>query len=428
MAKYKCGDLIPMAAGGNAKIIAELGEGGQGTVYKVEYQEHEYALKWYKKGGIRKKDQFYDNIKNNIDNPAQSKAFLWPLYLTEKYDDSFGYLMELRPKEYHDFSDFLLAKVHFKTIDACLNAALNIVDGFLDLHARGYSYQDLNDGNFFINPNNGDVLICDNDNVSENGESQGIAGKMRYMAPEIVRGECKPDLLTDRFSMAIVLFMIMFNDHPLDGKMTMVPCMTASKEKEVYGTDPVFIFDDQDRRNCPVAGVNVNALMIWPYYPEYIKNTFKKAFSHAAMCNPDRPDRITERQWKKLLLQAKSDVFVCKCGEEHFYNHNSGCCPGCKKKYENTIKLCGYYDVLCYPGKYVYEFQLNGDKEDYKKPIGQVFSHPKEKSILVLKNISDEKWIATIPDGRKVDVNPGTSVPIKAGLQLRILGNDINVK
>ena len=30
----------------------------------------------------------------------------------------------------------------------------------------GYSYQDLNDGNFFINPQSGDVLICDNDNVA----------------------------------------------------------------------------------------------------------------------------------------------------------------------------------------------------------------------------------------------------------------------
>lgn len=37
------------------------------------------------------------------------------------------------------------------------------------LHRHGYSYQDLNDGNFFINPESGDVLICDNDNVMPQG-------------------------------------------------------------------------------------------------------------------------------------------------------------------------------------------------------------------------------------------------------------------
>jgi DNA-binding helix-hairpin-helix protein with protein kinase domain len=40
-----------------------------------------------------------------------------------------------------------------------VNAALNITAGFRALHNKGYSYQDLNDGNFFINPQNGNVLI-----------------------------------------------------------------------------------------------------------------------------------------------------------------------------------------------------------------------------------------------------------------------------
>ena len=53
--------------------------------------------------------------------------------------------MELRPGEYQDFSRFLLAKVHFSSIDAVIHAALCIVSGFRALHNRGYSYQDLNE-------------------------------------------------------------------------------------------------------------------------------------------------------------------------------------------------------------------------------------------------------------------------------------------
>ena len=80
--------------------------------------------------------------------------------------------MELRPPEYKDFSLFLLAKVHFANIEALINTALCITNGFRELHNRGYSYQDLNDGNFFVNPKTGDVLICDNDNVAPYGTTK----------------------------------------------------------------------------------------------------------------------------------------------------------------------------------------------------------------------------------------------------------------
>lgn len=32
-------------------------------------------------------------------------------------------------------------------------------------------------------------MICDNDNVAPYGENLGIAGKCRYMAPEVVIGK-----------------------------------------------------------------------------------------------------------------------------------------------------------------------------------------------------------------------------------------------
>ncbi len=64
------------------------------------------------------------------------------------------------------------------------------------------------------------MLICDNDNVSEYGDNSGIAGKCRYMAPEVVRHEAKPSIHTDRFSLAVVLYKMLFVEHPLEGKRT----------------------------------------------------------------------------------------------------------------------------------------------------------------------------------------------------------------
>lgn len=210
--------------------------------------------------------------------------------------------MDLRPPEYKDFAKFLRAKESFASITAMVNAALHITAGFRAFHKKGYSYRDLNDGNFFINPKNGDVLICDNDNVSEYGKNSGIAGKARYMAPEIVVGKTKPGIHTDRFSLSIVLFLLWTNSHPLEGKNGYPVCMDAAHEKKIYGTNPVFIFDPSDDSNQPVQGLNKGAIKDWPLLPEYLRQEFIKAFSKEVLLdNPE--ERIIEQEWLRLFIR-----------------------------------------------------------------------------------------------------------------------------
>ena len=152
MKEFAKGQRIKVVSGGELEVIQKLGQGGQGVVYKVKYNGKELALKWYFENKLNDPDRFYRNIQNNIKKGAPTSAFLWPLEITEYFEGSFGYLMELRPPEYKDFSLFLLAKAKFCSINAVVNAALCITNGFRGLHNSGFSYQDLNDGNFFVNP------------------------------------------------------------------------------------------------------------------------------------------------------------------------------------------------------------------------------------------------------------------------------------
>ena len=179
MAELNKQSVVSLVSGKNATIIKEIGRGGQGIVYLVEIDGEQKALKWYLNAPD---DKFYRNLEHNIISGAPSDAFLWPEDLTEKQQGSYGYIMRLRPKNYYEFGNFLLAKVSFKSFSAMLSAAMKICNGFMMLHRFGYSYQDLNDGNFFIDPNSGDVLICDNDNVMPQGEKSGIMGKARYLS------------------------------------------------------------------------------------------------------------------------------------------------------------------------------------------------------------------------------------------------------
>jgi len=74
----------------------KLGEGGQGAVYRVDYDGNAKALKWYSGKKFKNPDKFYANLENNIKRGKPTKAFLWPEDLTEYDGGAFGYIMDLR--------------------------------------------------------------------------------------------------------------------------------------------------------------------------------------------------------------------------------------------------------------------------------------------------------------------------------------------
>ncbi len=421
MKEFQKGQRIKTVSGGELEVIQKLGEGGQGVVYKVNYNGKPLALKWYFGNKLNNADKFYRNIQNNIKQGTPTGAFLWPLEITEYFEGSFGYLMELRPPEYKDFSLFLLAKVHFANIEALINTALCITNGFRELHNRGYSYQDLNDGNFFVNPKTGDVLICDNDNVAPYGENLGIAGKCRYMAPEVVMGQKRPDSHTDRFSLAVVLYMLLFLNHPLEGKRTMCPCLTEELERKFYGSDPVFVWDPANDANCPVRGVHTNEIKLWPLYPAFVRKTFEKAFSHEVMVGNDTTHRVIEKEWQEVFTTLRDLTIKCSCGSETFIDpsQQSCRCINCGKSIERPpiLKVKKYHAALA-PGKKLYACHVQYDSDDFKEAKGEVISSRNNPSLLGLRNDSNNTWEAILPNGSSKGYPNGQVIKLGKGIKI----------
>ena len=407
-----------------SKDKVELGKGGQGIVYKVEYDGKPMALKWYFKNKMKNPRKFYDNIENNIKIGRPTDTFLWPVDLTEWVDDTFGYVMPLRPSEYSDFSKYLLAKINFKSDTALINAALNIVDGFMRLHFAGFNYQDLNDGNFFVNFDNGDVLICDNDNVMGQGFYSGIAGKCRYMAPEIVRGEKLPDKLTDRFSLSVVLFMLLFANHPLEGRLTVKndDITTDADEKRFYGIDPVFIFDPKDTRNAPNKLTSANAIKLWGLVPEYIRNLFIEAFEHDRLHG--KKPQLLESTWLKAFVRWRSEIVQCGCGIENYTEPTGGFVCSCGKKRRIPVRMkFAKEEIPLYPGVALYACQTIADSDDFRTKTAEVITNPKDPKILGIKNLSDVAWTVTAADGSTTPKGKGEVVRIFDGVKISFRSN-----
>lgn len=428
MKEFQKGQRIRTVSGGELEVVQKLGEGGQGIVYKVNYGGKQLALKWYFANKLRDADKFYRNIQNNIKQGAPTRAFLWPLEITEYYDGSFGYLMELRPSEYKDFSSFLLAKARFSSIEALINAALCITNGFRELHNRGYSYQDLNDGNFFVNPQNGDVLICDNDNVAPYGENLGIAGKCRYMAPEVVMGRKRPDNHTDRFSLAVVLYLLLFINHPLEGRKTMCPCLTEELERKFYGSEPVFVWDPTNDSNRPVRGVHTNEIKLWPVYPEFVRKTFEKAFSHEVMVGNDTTHRVIEKEWQEVFTALRDVTIKCSCGGETFIDPSlqTCSCVNCGKQLERPLMLkVKKYNVALVAGAKLYACHTLYDSDNFKELKGEVVSSRTNPALLGLKNTSGSTWQAILPNGTSKDYPDGQVMKIGRGMKINFGHNNM---
>lgn len=421
MREFQKGQKIKTVSGMELEIIEKLGEGGQGIVYRVDYNGKQYALKWYFANKLQDPDKFYRNIQNNIKQGTPTDAFLWPKEITEYYEGSFGYLMDVRPSEYKDFSLFLLAKVRFASIDAILNAALCITGGFRALHNRGFSYQDLNDGNFFVNPKTGDVLICDNDNVAPYGENLGIAGKCRYMAPEVVLGKKRPDIHTDRFSLAVILYLLLFLNHPLEGKNTMCPCLTEEKERQFYGSEPIFVFDPQDDRNRPVRGVHTNEIRFWPAYPEFIHKAFEEVFGFESLVGKDTEHRIQEKKWQELFTILRDQTITCNCGGETFLdveNANSTCINCGRPIARPALLKVKKFKVALYPGNQLYACHVIGDSEDYRTKMGEVITSKSDPGITGIRNLSDLPWNAILPNGAQKIYTKDSVIKVMRGLKI----------
>ena len=402
------------------RIIELLGEGGQGEVYLVNDGVNDYAFKYY--FNIPSND-FKFNLKNNIKKGSPSNRFLWPKEYIEFDDNSCGYLMDVRAKKYISFVSYLNGVTKFKNQQVLINWCLELCLAFKKLHEMGYSYQDLNDGSFFLDPNTGDLLICDNDNVTADKKNLGVLGKMRYMAPEIVMGKNMPDTHSDRFSLAVILFLTLCLGNPFEGEvLKKYDIVDESSEEEMFGINPIFIMHKENKSNRPIRGYHTAVIKRWPYLPLYIKEAFHRTFVDGIY---DRENgRVTEIEWLRLLTKYRDELLTCSCGKMFIYGFDEDSinlsCPYCNNKTKTFCYIqIGKHKVALEPGKRIYQYHIDKYSSEYNNVVGQVIVNKNNPSLWGIKfKLANDIEIKD-KDGVLKNINGNGVVPIVNNLKIK---------
>ena len=422
-------DLGPL---GRARVTSLLGQGGQGYVFEVRRDSGEpLALKWYKPESATA--QQYDEMQQLVEIGSPHQRFLWPLSMARvATEPSFGYVMHLRHPRFLELSYLLLnADRDGNPLDVSFSSIIELCRqlsySFLRLHARGLCYRDISFGNVFFDPSNGDVLICDNDNVGIDNGTGRVLGTPYFMAPEVVRDttyRTLPNTDTDRHSLAVLLFYSLFLGHPLEGARTDAGMRDAHWLMTHFGTDPLFCMHPARTENRPAQIVQ----QYWNIYPQFLRDLFTQAFVDGI----DQPGaRVTEGQWIKAMDRLRDGMLTCPtCGTTNFWHAGEervACWQDGTELSPPYLLHVGRRVIAVGPQTTIRSDHLTSGI-DHPTVLARVRQHPEARDRWGLHNASDFSWPVSYPGGQDFLLEPDRTIELVHGARIQIRNATVQVR
>lgn len=398
-----------------------LGEGGEGQVYAIHNGAGDpvYALKWYFTHTAV--EQRRHSLVDLVERGAPHSRFLWPLGLIDpsagrdEANPNFGYLMRMRPAGFVSLAKLLALEVP-RHEDRVVQLAFEVAHSFLALHALGLCYRDISFGNVFFDPEAGHALICDNDNAGIDGTSRALVrGTPKFMAPEIVRGEADPTKRTDQYSLAVLLFYLLFVGHPLEGARTEHVLADRAAHFRFYGYDPLFCLDPSNDANRPVPGLHDHVTRLWWSVPSFVRDLFVRCFT-AGLADPKA--RVSDSEWCDAMMRLRDAMFPCpRCGLMRYEDSSPPtACPNCSDESGPAASIhIAHHRIVVSSLSRITAHHLHHDF-DADTTVAAAEAHPTRPDVLGLRNDSQDTWHFHTPDGRVGTVAPSKRVRMVPGM------------
>ncbi len=342
-----CGTVVIGEHG--AKYILEniIGNGGQGIVYSEK--SGKYLVKLYYPTGSKSIEA------DMLEKLAFVKNVKKPQYFVEVLDiisaPYIGYVME-RVYDHSPLNTYLfppssngLSFADWYNQGHGLRERLflgyMIAKAFSALSSNNLSYCDISGNNILVKKNAKgknltlSVKMIDVDNIYVAGRGKAfVLGTPRYIAPEVISKEKNPDILSDNYSLAVILFELLRCGHPyvsdqiLDGPPEM--------EDNAYAGKYDYVTDENSTKMLPANIV----------FTEKLDKLFRRCFVDGKVNRLARP---SAREFEYALLEASNKLICCPSCNAWHYPRKQGRkfleCPWCDAVSKPDAWL-NFYDFL----------------------------------------------------------------------------------
>ncbi len=139
-----------------------------------------------------------------------------------------------------------------------LQIAVRLARAVRRLHMAGLAHADLSNKNVLVDPKGGDACIIDIDSLVVPGVAPpSVLGTPGYIAPEVLANKAQPSIATDKHALAVLLYELLLERHPLQGKKVNSTRSAEEDETLSMGAQALFVEHPSDRRNPSVKHIDV---------------------------------------------------------------------------------------------------------------------------------------------------------------------------
>ncbi len=303
---------------------AEIGRGGEGTVYSVQ-GNNDIVIKRYNEAigvlHVQKLERMVAMGNVGIDAYAA-----WPKDLVrDEQGQACGFVMR-------KLTGYVPLHMIFSPMDRkklfpdkgynfLVHVARNLCTAFYQLHQCGLVVGDVNEGNILIS-STGMVSFIDCDSFQVQDGDQYFyceVGVPRYTPPELLARQTFDQVVrtvnTDSFSMAVLVFQLLFlGRHPFAGKNK--TAVDIDEETAIKMHEFAYSLEHKRKKLAPPKdSFDINNLT------DELIALFHQAF--------ERPIRPTPAEWVAALDAFLAGMVTCGVTKLHTYPGKMAACPWC---------------------------------------------------------------------------------------------------